>query len=50
VLAVWKDDYNIAPPHSAPGDLTPAEFADRSAEKGFQKRAFTALVNFPRLK
>ena len=31
VLTAWKDDYNNARPHSALGNLTPAEFADRSA-------------------
>jgi len=32
VLAAWKDDYNNARPHSALDNLTPAEFADRSAQ------------------
>ena len=31
VLATWKDDYNDVLPHGALGDLTPAEYADRSA-------------------
>jgi putative transposase len=31
VLNAWKDDYNNARPHSALGNLTPAEFAARSA-------------------
>jgi putative transposase len=29
--AAWKDDYNDVRPHGAPGDLTPAEYAARSA-------------------
>jgi putative transposase len=33
VLAAWKDDYNHARPHSALGNLTPAEFAAHSAEE-----------------
>jgi putative transposase len=32
VLASWKDDYNNARPHSALGNLTPAEFVARSAQ------------------
>jgi len=32
VLAAWKDDYNKVRPHSALANLTPAEFADRSAQ------------------
>jgi putative transposase len=31
VLAAWKDDYNMVRPHSALGNLTPAEYVDRSA-------------------
>jgi putative transposase len=31
VLATRKDDYNNARPHSAPGNLTPTEYANRSA-------------------
>jgi putative transposase len=31
VLATWKDDYNMVRPHSALGNLTPAEYVDRSA-------------------
>src|SRR5262249_16395388 len=31
VLNAWKDDYNNARPHSALGNLTPTEFAARSA-------------------
>jgi putative transposase len=31
VLNAWKDDYNNARPHSALGNLTPAEFAAHSA-------------------
>jgi putative transposase len=31
VLNAWKDDYNHARPHSALGNLTPNEFAARSA-------------------
>jgi putative transposase len=32
VTNAWRDDYNNTRPHSALGNLTPAEFADRSAE------------------
>lgn len=31
VLNAWKDDYNNARPHSALGNLTPTEYAARSA-------------------
>jgi putative transposase len=31
VLAAWKDDYNMVRPHSALGNLTPAEYVGRSA-------------------
>jgi putative transposase len=33
VLSAWKDDYNHSRPHSALGNLTPAEFAARSAPR-----------------
>jgi putative transposase len=33
VLAAWKDDYNTVRPHSALGNLTPAEYVDRSASR-----------------
>ena len=33
VLAAWKDDYNMVRPHSALGNLTPAEYNDRSAPR-----------------
>jgi putative transposase len=31
VLTAWKDDYNHVRPHSALGNLSPCEYADRSA-------------------
>jgi len=31
VLADWNHDYNTVRPHSALGNLPPAEYADRSA-------------------
>jgi hypothetical protein len=31
VLSAWKDDYNNVRPHSALGNLTPTEYADRRA-------------------
>ncbi len=31
LLTAWKDDYNNVRPHSALGNLTPTEYADRSA-------------------
>jgi putative transposase len=33
VLAAWKDDYNMVRPHSALGNLTPAEYVDRGASR-----------------
>jgi hypothetical protein len=33
VLAAWKGDYNMVRPHSALGNLTPAEYIDRSAPR-----------------
>jgi putative transposase len=31
VLSLWKDDYNTIRPHSGLGNLTPADYANRSA-------------------
>jgi putative transposase len=29
VLKTWKEDYNLRRPHSALGNLTPSEFAEK---------------------
>jgi putative transposase len=33
VLSAWRDDYNNVRPHSALGNLTPSEYADRCAHR-----------------
>jgi putative transposase len=41
-LALWKQDYNVARPHSGLGWLTPAEFASRDAR--FKQRPLGAAL------
>ena len=33
IAEAWRDDYNAVRPHSAPGNRTPEEFAERVARK-----------------
>jgi putative transposase len=37
VLDAWRNDYNDIRPHSALGNLTPTEYADRSSAPGPQR-------------
>ena len=50
MLAAWKDDYNNARPHSALANLTPTEFAARSApgpQRGGALRYTTGSASRP---